>query len=137
VCSGVAQRLLAGAAVEQGYARASFVDAVLEREVSFPTGLPLPVPVAIPHADARHILRPGMAALVPQAPLTFGEMGGKVRTVEAQFVLMLLVDQPSEQVVLLGRLIAALRRPDLGEVLLDGLEDAAELVRRFDALLGS
>ena len=130
-----ALRLLATAAVEQGYARESFVDAVVEREATFPTGLPLPLPVAIPHADARHILKPGMAALVPEAPLSFGEMGSKVRTVDAQFVLMLLVDDPSQQVALLGRLIAALRRPDLGEVLLAGVEDPDELVRRFDALL--
>lgn len=133
--SEAALRLLATAAVEQGYARESFVDAVVEREATFPTGLPLPVPVAIPHADARHIHKPGMAALVPQAPVRFGEMGSKVRTVDAQFVLMLLVDDPSQQVALLGRLIAALRRPDLDEVLLAGVEDPEELVRRFDALL--
>jgi hypothetical protein len=54
--------------------------------------------------------------------------------VEAGFVLMLLVNEPGEQVALLGRLIAALRRPDLGEVLLDGVVEPAELVRRFDAL---
>jgi len=130
-----ALHLLATAAVEQGYARESFVEAVIAREAAFPTGLPLPVPVAIPHADARHILKPGMAALVPQAPLRFGEMGSKVRTIDAQFVLMLLVDDPSQQVALLGRLIAALRRPDLGEVLLAGVEDPEELVRRFDTLL--
>lgn len=133
--SAGALRLLATAAVEQGYAHESFVDAVLEREATFPTGLPLPVPVAIPHADARHIVKPGLAALVPQAPLRFGEMGSKTRTVDARFVLMLLVDDPGQQVTLLGRLIAALRRPDLGEVLLDGVEEPAELVRRFDALL--
>jgi galactitol PTS system EIIA component len=87
-----ALRLLATAAVEQGYARESFVDAVVEREASFPTGLPLPLPVAIPHADASHILKPGLAALVPATPLRFGEMGSRTRTVEAGFVLMLLVN---------------------------------------------
>jgi PTS system galactitol-specific IIA component len=130
-----ALRLLATAAVEQGYARESFVEALVEREATFPTGLPLPLPVAIPHADARHILKPGMAALVPQAPLRFGEMGSKVRTVDVHFVLMLLVNDPSQQVTLLGRLIGALRRPDLGEVLLAGVEEPEELVRRFDRLL--
>jgi galactitol PTS system EIIA component len=129
-----ALRLLATAAVEQGYARESFVDAVVEREASFPTGLPLPLPVAIPHADASHILKPGLAALVPATPLRFGEMGSRTRTVEAGFVLMLLVNEPGEQVALLGRLIAALRRPDLGEVLLDGVTEPAELRRRFEAL---
>jgi hypothetical protein len=64
-------------------------------------------------------------------------MGGRARTVEAELVLMLLVDHPSEQVALLGKLIAALRRPDLREVLLDGVEQPDELVRRFDTLIGN
>jgi hypothetical protein len=37
-------------------------------------------------------------------------------------------------VALLGRLIAALRRPDLGEFLLDGVTEPAELRWRFEAL---
>jgi hypothetical protein len=61
-------------------------------------------------------------------------MGSRTRTVEAGFVLMLLVNEPGEQVALLGRLIAALRRPDLEKVLLDGVAEPAELTRRFEAL---
>ena len=118
---GGALHLLATAAVEQGYARESFVDAVVEREASFPTGLPLPLPVAIPHADARHILKPGTGGPGARDAAPLRGDGQQDAHVEAGFVLMLLVDDPVEQVALLGRLIAALRRPDLGEVLLDGL----------------
>lgn len=129
-----ALRLLAEAAVAEGYARPSFVEAVIERERVYPTGLPLPLPTAIPHSDPEHILRPGLAALVPTAGLTFGEMGGRDRTVEARLVLMLLVDDPAEQVSLLGRLITALQAPDLETRLLVGVRDAQELADRFAAL---
>jgi PTS system galactitol-specific IIA component len=135
VTTGVeAIRLLASAAVDQGFAHASFVDAVVEREREHPTGLPVPTPVAIPHADAHHILRPALAALVPSQPLLFGEMGSRDRTVEAELVVMMLVSDPQGQVPLLGRLLGVLRRPDLGEVV-GRVSTEAELAGELDALL--
>lgn len=132
-----ALRLLASAAVEHGFAAESFIDAVVLRERSYPTGLPLPTPVAIPHADAEHVLRPAMAGLVPTHPLTFGELGGQDRTVEAELVLMLLVTDPEAQVNLLGRLITVLRAPDLGTTLLGELHDPDDLSGRFARLLAT
>ena len=130
-----ALRLLAGAAVEQGYAEPSFVEAVLAREEAFPTGLPLPLPTAIPHADAAHVRRPGLAALVPRQPLAFGEMGRPDGTVEARLVLMLLVADPQEQVAVLGSVLRALQSPDLEDRLLRDLADPAELSDRFARVL--
>ncbi len=130
-----ALRILASAAVENGFAHDSFVEAVVERERKFPTGLPLPTPVAIPHTDPHHVIRPALAALVPTRPLTFGELGGQDRTVDAELVLMLLVTDPREQVSLLGRLITVLRAPDLGTTLLGDLHDPAQLASRFAVLI--
>ncbi|WP_210650099.1 PTS sugar transporter subunit IIA [Nocardioides sp. SYSU D00065] len=129
-------RHLAGRAVAQGIARESYVDAVLAREQEHPTGLPLPVPAAIPHVGAEHVVAPALAALVPRTPLVFGEMGSRDRTVEARLVLMLFVDDPQAQVPLLGRLIAVLRAPDLEQSLLTGLTGPDDLATRFNALLG-
>lgn len=131
-----ALRLLASAAVEKGFAHESFIEAVVGREKTFPTGLPLPTPVAIPHTDPHHVIRPALAGLVPARPLTFGELGGQDRTVEVELVLMLLVMDPKEQVSLLGRLIAVLRAPDLGTTLLSDLRDPGQLASRFAKLIG-
>ena len=130
-----ALRLLAAAAVEQGYAEPSFTDALLAREQQYPTGLPLPLPTAIPHADAVHVRRRALAALVPTQPLQFGEMGGSGRTVEVRLVLMLLVDDPAQQVPLLGRVLKVLQRPDLEQRLLDDLSEPETLAGRFAGLL--
>jgi PTS system galactitol-specific IIA component len=130
-----ALRLLASASVEHGFAHESFIEAVVLREQKFPTGLPVPTPVAIPHADAEHTIRPAMAALVPTSPLTFGELGGGERTVEVELVLMLMVTDPKEQVGLLGRLIKVLQAPDLGATLLGDLTSPEELATRFGRLL--
>lgn len=130
-----ALRVLAGASVEHGFAHPSLVEAVVRRERTFPTGLPVATPVAIPHADAEHTVRPAMAALVPTRPLVFGELGGRDRTVEVELVLMLMVSDPQEQVGLLGRLITVLRAPDLGRTLLRDLEAPEQLAERFAGLL--
>lgn len=132
-----ALRILALAAVEKGFAHESFIEAVVGRERTFPTGLPLPTPVAIPHTDPHHVIRPALAALVPVRPLTFGELGGQDRKVEVELVLMLLVTDPKEQVSLLGRLITVLRAPDLGATLLGDLHDPHQLASRFAKLLGT
>lgn len=130
-----ALRLLAERAVAHGYARDSYPEAVLAREQDYPTGLPLPVPAAIPHVGAEHVLRPALGALVPTTPVTFGEMGSRDRTVGARLVLMLFVTDPQAQVPLLGRVITALRAPDLDEVLLHDLAGPEDLAERFNALL--
>lgn len=130
-----ALRMMATATVERGFAHESIVEAVVARERTYPTGLPLPTPVAIPHADAEHTIRPALAGLVPTRPLTFGELGGQDRTIEARLVLMLLVTDPQEQVGLLGRLITVLRAPDLGSTLLDDLHGPEDLAGRFTRLL--
>lgn len=130
-----ALRLLAEAAVEQGYAEPSFVAAVLAREAEFPTGLPLPVPTAIPHTDAVHVRRRALAALVPREPLVFAEMGGSERTVDVRFVLMLLVDDPGHQVALLGRVLKVLQTSELEARLLRDVHEPTELATRFAALL--
>ncbi len=132
-----ALRLLAGAAVEQGYAHDTLPDALADREQKFPTGLPTPLPCAIPHADAKHVRRPGIGLLAAADPLRFGEMGTPDRHVDARLVVLLLVDDPSQQVALLGRVVKALQRPDLEEVLFAGLETPDDLATRFAVAMGT
>lgn len=126
-----ALRLMARTAVELGYALPSLPDALLDRERMYPTGLPTPLPCAIPHADARHILAPGIGLLVPRVPLDFGEMGSKDRRVAARLVVLLLVDDPQQHVGLLSTLVRRLQDPELEGRLLADLVDGADLAARF------
>jgi len=127
-------QLLAARARDAGYVSAGFAEALLARERDHPTGLPLPTPAAIPHADAVHVERPALAVALLDPPVTFGEMGSRGRTVDCHLAVMLLVDSPQDQVPVLGRVLAALRRPDWPE-LLSRATDAGELARRFADLV--
>lgn len=128
-------RAVAEQALEQGFVRDTFADALLAREKEFPTGLPTPLPVAIPHTDPEHVLRPALAAVLLDPPVEFGEMGGADRTVAVRLAVVLMVTDPSSQVGLLSRLITALRRPDLEEALA-GADTPSALADAVQRLLG-
>lgn len=127
-------RLMAEQAVEQGYARPSFPDAVVAREKEFPTGLPTPVPVAIPHSDPEHVLRPGLAVAYLDPPVEFVEMASDGTTLPCRLAVMLLVTSPPEQVEVLNRVVGVFQDPTWPERL--GVPaDAADLADRFAGLL--
>lgn len=126
--------MLAARALDAGYVTAGFREALLVRERAYPTGLPLPTPAAIPHADAEHVTRPGLAVALLDPPVAFGEMGSRGRSVDCTLAVMLLVDSPQDQVPVLGRVLATLRRADWPGSL-SGATDATDLARRFGDLI--
>jgi PTS system galactitol-specific IIA component len=125
---------LAASAYRAGYVQPGFAARLLEREDEFPTGLPTATPVAIPHVEAEHVLKPGLVAVALDPPLTFREMGSPDRTVEATLVVLLLVTDPAAQVPTLGRLIALFQDPRLATTVTattDGDDLARVLNRRW------
>jgi PTS system galactitol-specific IIA component len=127
-----ALRALAGLALEAGFVRPSFPAALLERERHYPTGLPTEVPVAIPHADAEHVLRPGLGVATLATPVRVGLMGTPGQSIDARVIVLLLVDRPHTQVALLSRLVEAFQRPGWADGLLQAADAgtlAAELGR--------
>lgn len=100
--------------VRAGYVRETFGQALLDREETFPTGLPTKsMHVAIPHTDVEHVIAPAIAVARLAAPVTFGEMGSRDRTVDVELVLVLAVADSSEQLGLLQELIGMFSDGDL------------------------
>lgn len=112
-------RLLARVAMVHGYVRDTLEEALLARERQFPTGLPTPTPVAIPHTDPRHVRKPGLAVALLDPAVSFGEMGRPEANVPVRLVVLLLINDPSAQVKILSRIVAVLRHPDLADILSD------------------
>ncbi len=121
-------RRMAAAAHGAGLVGEGFADAVVAREAGFPTGLPTPVPAAIPHTDAEHVREPGLVVALLAEPVGFTEMATTDRTVPARLVVMLLVADPEAQVQTLTSVIGLLQDPGLARRLA-GVRTPAELVR--------
>jgi PTS system galactitol-specific IIA component len=105
---------LGGLLHARGHVRDTFVDAVLEREDEFATGLPTPeIHVAIPHADIEHVIQPAIAIAVLANPVEFVEMGNPDSTVDVQLVCMLAVTESETLVSLLKSLVGIFQDPQL------------------------
>lgn len=91
----------------------TFVDALNEREDSYPTGLPgRDYGVAIPHVDPKHVVVPGLAAATLQKPVPFIMMGSKAIVIEASVVFIVMLKDFDEQIDFLKSLMGVIQSHD-------------------------
>ncbi|MFC3419026.1 PTS sugar transporter subunit IIA [Salinicoccus hispanicus] len=95
---------------EKGLIKASYLEAVIEREKEFATGLPTGgVSVAIPHTDVEHVIQKTISVAVLENPVEFGMMGDPDEKVNVQLVFMLAMDKSDSQLSLLQGLMQVFR----------------------------
>lgn len=81
---------MAAILVEKGYVKDSFLPSILTREENYPTALPIePYPVAIPHTDPAHIIKPFIAPIRLKNSVDWREMGNNDVIHQVQFIFML------------------------------------------------
>ncbi|MCD8019778.1 MAG: PTS sugar transporter subunit IIA [Clostridiales bacterium] len=96
--------------IEGGYAKDSFVEALINREKDFPTGLDIDgFGVAIPHTDVSHVNSSATAIAILDKPVTFVQMGSDDDYVDAKVVFMLAVDDPKGHLEQLQRIITIIQ----------------------------
>ena len=96
----------------KGYVKNSYVDAVLEREKKFPTGLAFEDgQVAIPHTDTEHCLKPGIAIGILNHPVEFFEMATLDKIVNTDLIFLMSIKVPADQVEWLARLVNLFQHP--------------------------
>ncbi|WP_311171753.1 PTS sugar transporter subunit IIA [Halobellus ordinarius] len=120
--------------VERGYAESEYVDALLEREASYPTGLDIPTAefgLAIPHADPEYVSEQAVIVGFPEDTLTFQSMDDPDKTVDVDVVILLLVTETEGYTTFLSSLtklfqddeFVRLARERDGDALLDLITD--------------
>lgn len=62
---------------KEGYVNESYAQGLKDRERDFPTGLPLPIGVAIPHTDSSYVNKDTFVVSTFKNPIKFGEMAGE------------------------------------------------------------
>jgi PTS system galactitol-specific IIA component len=111
--------VLAEALRAKGRVQESFLEAVLEREAEFPTGLPTPgAAIAIPHTDVEHCIEPAVAVGTLRDAVEFEEMGSPGSALEVRIVFLLSITNPEDHVEWLSRLSSAFQTPELARKLL-------------------
>lgn len=126
-------RLLAGRLHKLGYVKDSYADAVVKREQSMPTGLPLEREdnVAVPHTDPEHVLKAAIAMATLKTPVSFANMEDPDETVPVGTVFLLAINDKDKQIETLQSIMTAIQSPEI----LDGLK-LAQTTDDLKALLG-
>lgn len=97
-----------------GLVKSSYPNALLEREKSFPTGLPTEgIGVAIPHTDCEHVIMAAIAIGILRHPTQFQNMVDPEQTIDVRILFMLAIDEPHGQVEMLQRLTDVLQDASL------------------------
>jgi galactitol PTS system EIIA component len=97
----------------QGFVKGTYIEAVLQREKIHPTGLPLPVPIAIPHTDPEHVLHSHIAVGTLKEPVQFSMMGTSEVKLPVQVVFMLAIKDPKKQPEILKQLMKIFQNEQL------------------------
>jgi PTS system galactitol-specific IIA component len=123
-------RELGEALVTEGICRDSYPEALCAREDEYPTGLDMDgFGIAMPHSDAVHVIRTGLAIGVPRRPVTFTAMGTDDETVEARIVVALAIDDPGSHLDFVEALLEILRDREVLEAI-EGARTPEEAIAR-------
>jgi len=105
---------LGNAMKEGGYVKDSYLNAVLEREKVFPTGLPGEgICIAIPHTDSKHVNKSAIATGILINPVKFSMMGDEKTILDVEIVMLLAIDDPNAQLKLLQKLMSVIQNQEL------------------------
>ena len=111
---------LGGLLVSEGYCKSSYVQALIEREKDFPTGINMGnIGIAIPHTDKEHVIKGAVAIGVLKEPVHFYQMGTNDKNVEAKLIFMLAVKDPKEHLVFLQRILMVLQDQEVLKQLIE------------------
>ena len=111
-------RRLGGLLFQHGYVKESYVKAVLDREVVFPTGLQTNLlGMAIPHTDTEHVIKPALAIATLTNPVIFQAMGSPETEVPVTIVMMLAISDPKAVMPVLRSVLFILEKSEALEAL--------------------
>jgi PTS system galactitol-specific IIA component len=113
--------------------REGYVENVIKREETFPTGLPTSIPVAICHTEAQYVKQSALAVGTLVTPIAFLEMGTPERTVNAEIIFLLALNDPKQQVTWLRKMVAIFKDQATLKRIRDA-KDPLQLVQMLKAL---
>lgn len=102
----------------EGIVQQHFLEALIERESEFPTGLPLKIGVAIPHTDGTYVNEDRLVFATLEQPIPFNEMGeDEEDVIEVSVVIMLAIKEGKKHLSILQKLIESLQKEGFVEQL--------------------
>jgi len=119
--------------LERGYVSEEFIDAAIERERVFPTGLPTKIGVALPHTVAKYVLKESISILTLKNTIVFAGMGNPKESIPVQIVFLLAINDPEKQLRILQTIITIIQNEKMLRKIRDAKEprDIYNLIKTF------
>jgi PTS system galactitol-specific IIA component len=119
------------AMVSKGLVYKEYLDHMIKREESFPTGLLThPVAVAIPHADPDYVIKPGIVIMRVKEGVIFRRMDIPEKEVRVEIIIVLAVDKEKRQIPLLQSVMGIIQNAEQLDIL-NSCESGVELAECF------
>ncbi|SCY22131.1 PTS sugar transporter subunit IIA [Microvirga guangxiensis] len=104
--------LLGERLIAMGKVKANYTAALIERERTMPTGLPLgAINVAVPHSDPVHVIAPAIALATLTEPVSFGSMDDPDEKLPVQIVVALALNDKDAQIEMLQAVAGFIQNP--------------------------
>ena len=108
------ERRIAGILTEQGYAKDTYAQAIVDREANFPTALDMSgLNVAIPHCDVANVNKAAFCMAVLKRPVDWHKMDDPDDTCKVSVVVMLALTEAHAHLEMLQKVVALLQNQDL------------------------
>ena len=111
---------LADKLLKAGKVKDTYMQAVLDREKSYPTGLSFGTyAIAMPHTFAQHVNEPCIAVARLKNTVKFVQMGTNDTEVDVGLIMMMAITNPEEQIGYLKKILTLYSSKDniLGKVM--------------------
>ncbi len=117
---GTALKIMAERLYELGYVKESYIQAIHEREASYPSGLPMgDVKIAIPHTDSEHVNQSIICFARTTRNMEFSVMGDPDQKIPVRLISMFALKEKKKIGNLLETLIMTYQDNDTLQALLD------------------
>jgi len=116
---------------KKGKVKATFKEAVLEREKVFPTGLKTKhITFALPHTDPEHVNETGIAVAVLENTVKFSSMDNASKILDVNTIVVMAVKDKSKQVTVLQNLISMMQDKKITEEI-QSSKDKTDILKIF------
>lgn len=112
--------------------KATYPDALKDREKEFPTGLPVKFGVAIPHTSIEHVNENKLVFVKPTKSVPFNEMGNESNEIDVSLVIFILIKDRENHIQVLSTIIEIIQ----DEEFLDTVNEATTEQEFYETISG-
>lgn len=105
--------VLSNALIKEKIVKSSFKNAVIDREMKYPTGLEFEgYSIALPHTECEHVNKSQIAIMTLEKPVKFYEMTSLDKEIDVKIIFMLALKNSEQHIKILQKVMKLVQDKD-------------------------